>query len=240
MKLIKTLIAFAVVIATLLLTHIHLSNNATYFSSYKKTIPAVFIITEKEQPPMPTFTSEPLPYEIIQLITGSTFHENTPFGFDALTYLTISYINFDGISSVGNMIVAAHLGEEVLDIFRELYEHRFPIYQIRLIDYFDADDTLSMAANNSSAFNFRYIAGTSIISRHGYGLAIDINPVQNPYIVGGRVLPPDGENYLNREDIRPGMIVKGCIVYNAFTSRGWIWGGDWTSPIDYHHFEKRR
>ena len=187
----------------------------------------------------PIFTAEPLPDHIIDFITGVTFHENTPFGYDALTYLTITHADFDGESRIGHMIVAAEIGEEVLDIFRELYEIRFPIYQMRLIDYFDADDNLSLAANNSSAFNFRYIAGTTTISRHGFGMAIDINPIQNPYIRGDNILPPAGAAYLNRDDVRPGMIVRGCPVYTAFISRGWIWGGNWTVPRDYHHFEKR-
>jgi len=187
----------------------------------------------------PIFTKEPLPQHIIDLITGVTFHEDTPFGHDALTYLTITYADFDDESRVGHMIVAAEIGEEVLDIFRELYAIRFPIYQMRLIDYFDADDNLSLAANNSSAFNFRYIAGTTTISRHGFGMAIDINPIQNPYIRGETILPATGAAYLDRDNVRPGMIVKDCPVYTAFTSRGWIWGGDWTTPRDYHHFERR-
>jgi hypothetical protein len=187
----------------------------------------------------PTFTAQPLPNDIIEFITGRSFKDNTPFGFEELVYLTMSYINFDGERAVGNMIVAASLGDEVLEIFKELYEAEFPIANMRLIDYYDANDILSMEANNTHSFNFRYIAGTTRISRHGFGAAIDINPVQNPYIRDGAFLPLAGINYLDRENIRPGMIIKGCVVYNAFKSRGWIWGGDWTSPIDYHHFEKR-
>ena len=96
-----------------------------------------------------------------------------------------------------------------------------------------------MAANNSSAFNFRTIAGTNTISRHGFGMAIDINPIQNPYVRGNNVLPEAGRAYLNRNDVRPGMIVRGGPVYEAFISRGWIWGGNWNSLQDYHHFERR-
>jgi hypothetical protein len=135
------------------------------------------------------------------------------------------------------MIVAAEIGEEVLDIFREIYESRFPVYSIRLIDYFDANDVLSMAANNSSAFNFRYIADTNKLSRHAFGMAIDINPVQNPYVRGKAVLPASGSDYLDRTNIRPGMIIHGDVVYNAFVSRGWEWGGNWQLLKDYHHFE---
>ena len=186
------------------------------------------------------FTSEPLPEHIIQLITGVTFHETTPFGYDYLAYLTVTHVNFDGESILGRLIVAADIAYEVLDIFREIYEGGFPIHSIKLIDYFGASDYLSMAANNSHAFNFRYIAGTSIVSRHGFGVAIDINPVQNPYIRGETVWPAAGAAYLDRSYIRPGMIVPGDVVYNAFISRGWTWGGHWTLPRDYHHFERRR
>jgi len=188
----------------------------------------------------PIFTSEPLPEHIIQLITGVTFHDTTPFGFDYLTYLTVTHVNFYGESVLGHLIVAADIGYEVLDIFREIYEGGFPIHSIKLIDYFDASDYLSMAANNSHAFNFRYIAGTNVISRHGFGVAIDINPIQNPYIRGETIWPAAGAEYVDRSYVRPGMIVPGDVVYNAFISRGWIWGGYWTRPRDYHHFERRR
>ncbi|MCL2406253.1 MAG: M15 family metallopeptidase [Defluviitaleaceae bacterium] len=188
----------------------------------------------------PIFTSEPLPEHIIQLITGVTFHETTPFGYDYLTYLTVTHVNFYGESVLGHLIVAASIGYEVLDIFREIYEGGFPIHSIKLIDYFEASDYLSMAANNSHAFNFRYIAGTTTISRHGFGVAIDINPVQNPYIRGDTIWPAAGVEYLDRTYVRPGMIVPGDVVYNAFMSRGWTWGGYWTWPRDYHHFERRR
>ena len=195
---------------------------------------------QDDYPITPIFTSEPLPPHIIDQITGVTFHETTPFGYDYLTYLTVTHVNFEGESVIGHLIVAADIGYEVLDIFREIYEACFPIHSIMLIDYFEASDYLSMAANNSHAFNFRYIAGTNIISRHGFGIAIDINPIQNPYIRGDTIWPAAGAAYLDRSYVRPGMIVPGDAVYTAFISRGWIWGGYWTSPRDYHHFERRR
>ena len=190
-------------------------------------------------PIAPIFMREPLPEHIIQQITGVTFHEHTPFDHDFLTFLTVTHINFAGESTTGHLIVADSLGDEVLEIFQEIYESGFPIYSIRLIDYFDASDYESMAANNSHAFNYRYIAGTTTVSQHGLGRAIDINPIQNPYIRGTTIWPAAGEAYLDRTYIRPGMIVPGDAVYTAFRSRGWIWGGNWTSLRDYHHFERR-
>jgi len=195
---------------------------------------------EPEPPVTPIFTREPLPENIISQITGVTFHDNTPFDYSFLTYVTVTHVNFYGESIIGHLIVADEIGDEVLEIFKEIYESGFPIHSIRLIDYFNASDYESMAANNSHAFNFRYIAGTNVISRHGFGMAIDINPVQNPYYRNGVIWPAIGEPYLDRSYIRPGMIIPGDAVYTAFMSRGWTWGGNWTSPRDYHHFERRQ
>jgi len=185
------------------------------------------------------FTAEPLPQHIIDQITGVTFHENNRVQLTDLAYLTVTHVDFEQKNRHGNLIVAAHIADEVLDIFREIFAAGFPIHQIRLIDYYNACDETSLEANNSSAFNFRYIAGTTTLSRHALGLAIDINPVQNPYVRGGNVLPAAGVEYLDRDNVRPGMIVPGDAVYNAFISRGWTWGGNWTSLLDFHHFERR-
>jgi len=187
----------------------------------------------------PIFTAQPLPEHIIQQITGSSFHPEAPFDYCYLSYLTITHVDFYGQSRIGNIIVAAFIADEVLDIFREIYEYGFPIARMRLIDYYGADDYYSMADNNSVGFNFRVIAGTSTLSRHAWGMAIDINPIQNPFIRDDIILPVAGAVYVERTDVRPGMIIPGDIVYRAFTSRGWIWGGHWRVPIDYHHFERR-
>ncbi|MCL2620274.1 MAG: M15 family metallopeptidase [Defluviitaleaceae bacterium] len=187
----------------------------------------------------PIFTMQPLPPHIIQLIDGSSFHPEAPFGHDFLTYLTISHWDFEGNHKQGHMIVAEEIGREVLEIFEEIFHAGFPIERMRLIDFYNALDYYSMADNNSAAFNFRTIAGTNTLSRHAFGMAIDINPIQNPYIRGDTIWPAAGIEYIDRENVRTGMITRGCPVYTAFTSRGWIWGGNWTSPRDYHHFERR-
>ena len=196
-------------------------------------------IFDEEIPFVPIFTREPLPYYIVEFISGVTFHYHAPFDHCFLTYLTITHVGFDGQYDIGHMIVAEEIGDEVLEIFEEIFESRFPIYSIRLMDYFGAVDYYSLAANNSSSFNFRYIAGTNTLSRHAFGMAIDINPIQNPYIRGSTIWPAAGYAYMDRSYLRPGMITRGCPVYTAFVSRGWVWGGNWTSPRDYHHFERR-
>jgi len=201
--------------------------------------PKTVIYDDNHEPEfIPVFISEPLPDYIIEFIDGLSFKENTTLTHDDLTYLTITHVDFNGENRTGNMIVAAELGEEVLEIFQEIYESGFPVYSIYLIDYFDACDDRSMAANNSSAFNFRYVVNTNRLSRHAFGVAIDINPVQNPYVRGETILPAAGIDYLDRTDIRSGMITPGDAVYEAFVSRGWTWGGNWRSLKDYHHFEK--
>lgn len=186
----------------------------------------------------PVFKKEVLPQDIINKITGVSWQKEAPVGLEDLSYLTITYWDFDEKEQLGELIVHRKVAQEVLEIFEEIYNAKYPIAKMRLVDEYNADDNLSMEDNNTHAFNYRMVEGTQVTSTHGYGLAIDINPVQNPYIVGDIVLPSEGKKYLQRKDIRKGMIVKGDAYYNAFISRGWTWGGDWTRIKDYHHFEK--
>ncbi|SES88708.1 D-alanyl-D-alanine carboxypeptidase [Natronincola peptidivorans] len=187
---------------------------------------------------IPIFTYEDLPREIINKIHDASWKEEAPIGLEDLSYLTVTYWDFYEEQQHGELIVHRRVAEEVVEIFEELYEVRFPIAKMRLVDEYDADDELSMEDNNTYAFCYRVIAGTQRISKHGYGLAIDINPIQNPYVRGETIIPSAGREYIDRINIRKGMITKGDLCYHAFTSRGWTWGGDWKTPKDYHHFEK--
>lgn len=153
------------------------------------------------------------------------------------TLVKVPYMNFEGKPSLGEIIVNKKLANEVLEIFTEIYDNKVPIQEISLVDKYDADDNKSMSANNSSAFNYRTIAGTNKLSNHGKGLAIDINPLQNPHVVKGVASPEGGSDYIDRTSNQKGMIVEGDVIHKAFTSRGWKWGGDWRNP-DYQHFEK--
>lgn len=171
-------------------------------------------------------------------IQGVTWKGACPVPIEDLRYLRLSYYGFDGKSHLGEMVVSKHVADDVVAIFTKLYGCRFPIDKMKLVDDYHGDDTLSMADNNTSGFNYRYIAGTDTISMHGYGLAIDINTVQNPYMYKGVPHPRKSAVYVDRSNVRKGMIEKDDICYQAFISRGWTWGGDWKGDKDYQHFQK--
>lgn len=159
--------------------------------------------------------------------------------FEELALLRMNHWGFDGEVHRGEMIVAADVADDALAVFAAIFAARFPIERMARIDAFDADDEASMAANNASAFCFREsLAGH--LSEHALGRAIDINPVQNPMVLRGVVYPPAGREYLDRQRVRPGMIVRPGPVVAAFDAIGWDWGGDWTSYPDYHHFQRER
>lgn len=173
---------------------------------------------------------------------GVSWHATLPGGFvgpsfDELRLLTVTHWDFAQRVRQGELVVATAVADFVLQIFEAIFVAGFPIAQLRLIDHYGGDDERSMADNNSSAFNCRLIAGTTRPSRHALGLAIDINPVQNPYVVQGVVYPESAQPYVDRSRVRPGMLLQGDPVVSAFERAGWVWGGTWSEPKDYHHFE---
>lgn len=184
------------------------------------------------------FAYSSLTEEVTDRITGISYKENDKIQIDDLVYVQISHWGFDDKEYTGEIIVNKRVADDVIEIFEELYIAKFPIDKINIIDEYEADDDLSMLDNNSSAFCYREIAGSGgKLSKHSYGVAIDINPVQNPYVKGDIILPETGMEYLDRDNIRKGMIVEGDVCYNAFKERGWTWGGEWNSLKDYQHFE---
>lgn len=188
----------------------------------------------------PIFTSQEIPDNIYEKMLGNSIpmRYKSKVSLSSLSYLKITYIGFDEEEHVGEMIVSAKLASEVLDIFKELYEIRYPIEKISLIDEYEANDELSMSDNNTSCFCYRVINGSGSLSNHALGTAIDINPLYNPYVKNKLVSPASSEIYSNREMEFDHKISKNDAIYNIFTSRGWTWGGDWKSPKDYQHFEK--
>jgi hypothetical protein len=195
--------------------------------------------------PSPTVTPSPAPVfsgtsaEIDPATRArmtKSWHTGCPVPMGDLRLLTMSYWGFDGSVHAGEMVVNRSVADDVLKIFGMLFDSRFAIARMELVDVYGADDGLSMAADNTSAFNCRQVTGGTTWSEHAYGWAIDINPVQNPYVTGGTVLPPAGEKYLDRSRKSPGMIHAGDLVTLAFESIGWGWGGNWVAFQDYQHF----
>lgn len=169
-------------------------------------------------------------------VVGTSWRSGCPVGLEDLRYLRLSYVGFDGEVRVGELIVHADVVDDVRSAMRRTYEAGFPVRQMRLVSDFGADDGRSMRANNTSAFNCRTVAGTSRWSNHAYGRAIDINPLRNPYVKDGSVDPPEGAEYADRSDRRPGMLYAGEVEVDAWTDLGWDWGGTWSSGQDYQHF----
>jgi hypothetical protein len=156
-----------------------------------------------------------------------------------LRSIRLSYVGFDGKAHTGKIIVNARVVRRVIKVFTILYRARFPIRRMEPVDVFHGSDPRSMAADNTSGFNCRraVASGPPQWSMHAYGLAIDVNTVQNPYVeAGAGVQPPAGAAYLNRSDHRPGMAYRGGVLVSAFRSIGWGWGGYWSGSPDYQHF----
>ncbi|HYI62153.1 MAG TPA: M15 family metallopeptidase [Acidimicrobiales bacterium] len=159
-----------------------------------------------------------------------------PVHWHDLSVLSVAHWGYDGARHVGHVVVHDSRATAIRSVFGSLYAARFQVRRIHPVDRYGADDDRSMAANNTSAFNCRPVAGTSSWSEHSYGRAIDINPVQNPYVKGSSVDPPAGRDWTNRGSVVPGMIVDGDAVVRAFAQQGWRWGGYWQSSKDYQHF----
>jgi hypothetical protein len=156
-----------------------------------------------------------------------------------LRAIRMPYIGYDRAAHKGELIVSASVVKKVIRVFARLYRARFPIRRMKPVDAYHGSDPESMAADNTSGFNCRRAVapGPPQWSMHAYGLAIDVNTVQNPYVeAGAPVQPPAGAAYLNRSDIRPGMAYPGGVLVQAFTAIGWGWGGNWPGSPDYQHF----
>jgi hypothetical protein len=164
-----------------------------------------------------------------------SYRPGCPVGPSELRRLGVSHWDFAGRRRVGSIVVRATEARDVLSVFRQLYAARYPIRRLRLVEAYKGSDDASMAADNTSGFNCRSVSDTRRWSQHAYGLAIDINPVENPYVHGGRVEPPAGRRYLDRSRARRGMVVPRDVVNRAFAAIGWSWGGRWSTP-DYQHF----
>ncbi len=192
------------------------------------------------------FYYEELTDEVKKRITGISYPV-TPaeISYDDLRYLSVLYYDFNGKVQTGELICNKGIVQDFVEIFYELYQNEYQIEKIRLIDEYQGDDTASMADNNTSCFNYRVVDGTSSLSKHALGCAIDINPFYNPYVVFNRngsgetyISPPGSEIYADRSKDFPYKIDENDLCYKLFKEHGFVWGGDWNSCKDYQHFQK--
>lgn len=188
------------------------------------------------------FTAQPIPDDVFEKMSGVSYHENPYISLDELRYLRMLHYSSDGSIRIGEMIVNQQIADDVLEIFSALFETGYPIESMLLIDEYGGDDEASMAANNTSCFNYREIAGTTTLSNHALGLAIDVNPLYNPYITynadgSENVSPSDAQAYADREAEFDMKIDEDDLCLKLFSEHGFEWGGYWSSPKDYQHFE---
>lgn len=192
------------------------------------------------------FYYEPLSDSLKRYITGVSYPnnlENPEVSYDELCYVYVWYYDFDGNPSEGELICNEVIAQDLVEIFYELYRQEYRIDKIRLIDEYDGDDLASMEDNNTSCFNYRLVEGSTSLSKHAYGLAIDVNPYYNPYVTYGQdgeeiISPVSASAYADRRVGFPYKIDEDDLCYKLFIQHGFIWGGNWNSVKDYQHFQK--
>ena len=189
------------------------------------------------------FSSQPIPDSVFQRMQGRSWPEGCTIRRADLRYLRLSHYDAEKRQHVGEMVCNKAIADDLLDIFRELYRQQYPIQRIRLIDDYDASDERSMRDNNSSCFCYRRISGTTKLSKHAQGMAVDINTLYNPYVRTGKngrriVEPATATKYVDRRKSFPYKIVKGDLLHRLFLQHGFKWGGSWRTMKDWQHFEK--
>ncbi|MDO9355443.1 MAG: M15 family metallopeptidase [Solirubrobacteraceae bacterium] len=182
-------------------------------------------------------TIEPLTAAEREAMTPSVWRKGCPVGLRDLRAVRAKHVGFDGRAHDGILVVHRARAASVRNVLRGLYAAGFPIRRMHPIQRYGGDDSTSIDDDNTSAFNCRAVTGGTGWSEHAYGRAIDLNPIENPYVTGaGSTEHAASKPVLDRSDVRPGMATEGSLVVRAFGSRGWKWGGRWTAPIDHQHF----
>src|SRR3990170_2165594 len=169
-------------------------------------------------------------------MTGVSWRPGCPVSLRDLRLVTARHWGFDGQLRTGRVVVHRDVAADIVSVLRRLYDARFPIRRMVLVDRYGASDFRSIEADNTSAFNCRHVEGTSRWSEHAYGRAIDVNPIENPYVSGGRTSHRASVPYVDRARPRPGMAYEGGDLVAAFDAAGWGWGGRWSGIHDYQHF----
>ncbi len=167
---------------------------------------------------------------------GETWSPSCPVPLSGLRYVTVGFHGYDGEPHTGELVVNATVARDVVGVFRRLWSARFPIEEMRLVTTADLDAPPTGDGSNTAAYVCRTTRGTTTLSSHAYGLAVDVNPFVNPYRKGDLVLPELASAYLDRSWHRPGMVLRGGVVTRAFAAVGWTWGGDFDSVSDPMHF----
>lgn len=197
------------------------------------------------------FYYEPLSDNLCRYITGISYPAtdsaeeaaSLAVSYDDLRYVHVLHYDFDGNPTEGELICNKYIAQDLVEIFYELYYNEYQIERMVLIDEYDGDDTASMEDNNTSCFNYRVVEGSESLSKHAYGLAIDINPFYNPYVTyekdgTEKVSPVAALGYADRSVSFPYKIDEEDLCCRLFKEHGFIWGGNWNSLKDYQHFQK--
>ena len=180
-----------------------------------------------------------LPKSLRQTMTGVSWKPGCPVGLDDLRLVRATHWGFDRRVHIGRIVVHRDVARDVLGVLRRLYAAKFPIRRMVPVDAYGASDFRSIEADNTSAFNCRHVEGTARWSQHAYGRAIDLNPIENPYVgSSGTTSHRASRPYLRRSPYRAGMAVERGIVVRAFDAAGWSWGGRWSPVKDYQHFSE--
>ena len=170
-------------------------------------------------------------------MTGVSWHPGCPVGLADLRLVTLTHRGFDGRPHTGRLVAHRDAAAELVTVFRRLYAAGVPIRRMRPVDAYGGSDFRSIEADNTSAFNCRRVEGTSRWSNHAFGRAIDVNPIENPYVTAaGTTSHPASRRYLDRRRARPGMAIAGGALVRAFAAVGWGWGGSWSGARDHQHF----
>lgn len=190
-----------------------------------------------------TFTIDTISDAVFQRMLGKSYKKDCTVPRSELRYLRLSHYDSQDKEHVGELVCNKKISSDLKEIFKELYKQKYPIERMRLIDDYEADDERSMQANNTSCFNFRTIAGSKKLSKHSLGMAIDINPLYNPYVKrrkDGKLLvqPANARKYSDRSKRWDYKLEKGDLCYRLFIKHGFKWGGSWTNSKDYQHFER--
>ena len=187
----------------------------------------------------PAFLCDTIPPRVEAQMRGNSYPDDATVKLEELRYLQLAYYDFDGMPHMGEMVCNATIAQDLLEIFRALYEAKYPINSIRLVDDFGGSDEESMRADNTSCFNYRTKPGQKELSRHARGMAVDVNPLENPYVDRrGVVHPAEGAPYVDRTQDFPHKIDRNDLCYKLFREHGFSWGGAWLHSKDYQHFQK--